>query len=179
MIRRLDGSRVTSFGVENIMAEVGPVWSPRGTQIAFQGRGGQTKPLMIGVARTDGTRRRWLKEGRRPAWSRNGRRIAYVGRANGLDFNLLSVSSAGGPKRRLSAAGLDVWAAAWSPDGRTLAFVGRHRRGGPLGVWTTPDRRQATGARRLLAEFPAATRLWAGPVWCPDGRRIVVAVQLP
>jgi Tol biopolymer transport system component len=178
-IRRLDGSRVRDIRVENIMSEVGPTWSPRGHEIAFQGRGGKTKPLMIGVARADGTRRRWLKEGRRPAWSPNGRRIAYVGRADGLDFTLLSVSSAGGPKRRLSPAGLDVWAAAWSPDGRTLAFVGRHRRGGPLGVWTTPDRRQTTWARRPLTEFPAASRLWAGPVWSPDGGRIVVAVQQP
>jgi Tol biopolymer transport system component len=178
-IRRLDGSRVRSFAVRNSMSEVGPAWSPRGDEIAFQGRGGQTKPLMVGVARADGTRRRWLKEGRRPAWSPSGRRIAYVGRADGLDFRLLTVSSSGGPKRRLAHPAFDVWAVAWSPSGRELAFVAKWRRpGGPVEVRTiTPGSRSAWG--RLLTRLPAGTRLWAGPRWSPDGRRIVVAVQLP
>jgi TolB protein len=177
-IRRFDGSRVRSLAVDNIMSEVGPTWSPSGDEIAFHGRGGKTKPLMVGVARADGTRQRWLKEGRRPAWSPSGRRIAYVGRADGLDFRLLTVSSSGGPKRRLSHPALDVWAAAWSPRGRELAFVAQHRRGGPLAVMTmTPGGRPSWG--RVLTQLPAGTRLWAGPRWSPDGRRIVVAVQLP
>ena len=175
-IRRLDGSRVRSLPVENDLAD-GPTWSPRGDRIAFQGRQSETKPYVIGVARADGARRRWLKAGRRPMWSPSGRRLAYIGWADGLDGRLLTVSSAGGPKRRLVHPRLTILGAAWSPDGRSIAFAGRWRRpGGPFEVGAV---RTSDGRGRILAQLPDRTWLWAGPLWTPDGKRIVVAVQRP
>jgi Tol biopolymer transport system component len=32
---------------------------------------------------------------------------------------------------------------------------------------------------RVVAQLRTDWRLWAGPLWSPDGKRLVVAVELP
>jgi Tol biopolymer transport system component len=173
-IRRLDGSQVRFVAARNPVSYLGPDWSPRGSEIAFHvavPRSG----LSIYVGRADGTKRR-LARGNRPAWAPNGDRLAFLGRANGLEYTLLTMSRTGGRKRVHTRPAVSVEGVAWSPDGRTLAFVARHRRGGPLELRTmTPDGRRT----RVVAQLRTDRRLWAGPLWSPDGKRLVVAVELP
>lgn len=174
-IKRLDGSRVRFAAARNPVSYLGPVWSPRGNEIAFHvavPRSG----LWISVVRADGGRRRLLSLGNRPAWAPSGDRLAFLGRSNGLEYRLLTMSSAGGRKRVHTPPALSVEGVAWSPDGRTIAYVARHRRSGPLELRTmTPDGRRT----RVVAHLRTDRRLWAGPLWSPDGKRLVVAVELP
>jgi dipeptidyl aminopeptidase/acylaminoacyl peptidase len=176
-IRRLDGSRVRFVDARNPVADLGlgPTWSPRGNEIAFHAAVSHSG-MWIHVVRGDGARRRRLARGNRPAWAPNGGRLAFLGRANGLEYALLTMSRTGGRKRVHTPPAVSVEGVAWSPDGRTLAFVSRHRRGGPLDLRTmTPDGRRT----RVVAQLRTDRRLWAGPLWSPDGKRLVVAVELP
>ncbi len=163
------------MAARNPVSYLGPAWSPRGNEIAFHvavPRSG----LWIYVGRADGTKRRRLARGNRPAWAPSGDRLAFLGRANGLEYTLLTMSRTGGQKRVHTPPAVSVEGVAWSPDGRTLAFVSRHRRSGPLELRTmTADGRRT----RVVAQLRTDRRLWAGPLWSPDGRRLVVAVELP
>jgi Tol biopolymer transport system component len=73
-----------------------------------------------------------------------------------------------------------VLAAAWSPDGRTLAVVAT----GTDRLLRVEVVRADGSARRVLVREPVGASFVPGvgapgPVWSPDGRRLVLSLALP
>ena len=100
-----------------------PVWSPDGSQIAFEGwiddRG-----FEIWVMDADGTGLVNLTNTpdvgeSSPSWSPDGRRILF---STGGDQPRLEVMNSDGTERALFAEGDAYWAT-WSPDGARIAFL--------------------------------------------------------
>jgi Tol biopolymer transport system component len=175
-ITRLDGStapvRVKAINPD---VAVGPVWSPKGGEVAFQASLTQGARTWIYVARADGQRKRRLARGHDPAWSPDGRRLAFID-----DYKLITIDRNGKNRRRLSPKGEFVIKAAWSPKGTILAYTA----GTKLAPYGGRPRNQrvetvsADGKRvRVLARASASSLIWGRPVWTHDGRRILVAVE--
>lgn len=103
-------------------------------------------------------------EHHKPAWSPDGRTICYATRQD-----LWTVSSSGGPAKRLSRNGLGDSNPAWSGDGKYVYFSSG--RGGTLALW------------RIAAEGGAAKRLTQGPGYeydpsvSRDGSRLAYTTQ--
>jgi len=101
-----------------------------------------------------------LFRGNHPVWSPDGDSIAYTDLV-GNSWNVKVLNVADGVTTSV-ADGLDmVSAIAWAPGGQRLAY-------------TTLDGAVVVdadgGGRRVVASGPP----WAGPVWMPDGQRLVV-----
>lgn len=170
---RLDGSVSVQVEAMNNESSVGPVWSPRGDEIAFQAaRGNRT---WIYLVRGDGERKRPLAAGAKPTWSPDGRRLAFV-----ENHNLIAIDRNGRGKERLSRKGEFVIAAAWSPNSRTVAYVAGTK-ADPYGGLPRKLRLETVIADRnhvrVLASWSAGSLIWGSPVWTPSGRRILVAVE--
>jgi Tol biopolymer transport system component len=172
-ITRLDGSRSVKVRALNTEGGVGPVWSPRGNQLAFQAHPIAGAPTWVYTVRADGTGERRLVRGHKPAWSPDGRRLAFID-----DGKLFTINSGGTHERLLSRKGEFVVDGAWSPKGGTLAYIAgtEPAPGGAknLRVETVSADRSH---RNLLVRESAATLIWAGPVWTPDGKRILISVE--
>jgi Tol biopolymer transport system component len=154
----------------NTEGDVGPVWSPRGNELAFQARPAKGSPTWIYTVRADGSHERRLARGHRPAWSPDGRRVAFVD-----DAKLYTIDRDGTHRRKLSRPGELVVAAAWSPRGGTLAYVAgtRPAPGGASNLHV--ETVSADGKRvRILARASGGASIWtAPPLWTPSGQRIV------
>ena len=128
-----------------------PSWAPDGRHLAYDGdRGiyitalGETPRLLTpDLAEANSVT---------PDWSPRGDRIAY-GRWMHDHWEIWSMDTAGGDKRRLTPAGTRIGektynsvAPAWSPDGRYIAFL--TDRAGKWQVYVM--RADGTGQRKLL-----------------------------
>jgi len=109
-IDRINGTRVR-FRTFNADSSVGPTWSPRRDELAFQANNA------VYTVRADGTGRHRLALGATPSWSPDGAALAFT--HNGV---LLRVPRAGGTPRRL-ARGPRLGSPAWSPGGHSIAVV--------------------------------------------------------
>ena len=173
-IARVDGSGPIQVPASNPEFDHGPVWSPDGSKIAFQATWDARS--WIYTVRADGTRKRRLAPGNDPAWSANGQQLALIN-----NCTLFTVNSNGRHIRRLSRKGEFVTGAAWSPNNPMLAYVsGKQAEGCPgatyrLRVQTV----RADGTRaRLLGHEPSRSLVWGNPVWTPDGKQVLVAIDL-
>jgi Tol biopolymer transport system component len=173
-IARLDGSSSVDVQAPNPSPRSGPAWSPDSKQLAFQARARPAGPTWIYVVRADGRHKRRLAHGRNPTWSSDGRRLAFVD-----NYRLTTIGEDGKSKRRLSRSGELVTGAAWSPKVSRIAVVAVSSLG-TLGGPPADLRVETVSADgkhlRVLAREPAGSRIWSGPVWTPDGKRILVAV---
>jgi dipeptidyl aminopeptidase/acylaminoacyl peptidase len=127
-----------------------------------------------------------------PAWSPDGRALAFVtNRTPEADFTNVTdvwVQLLGGDARCLTNSVGPCTTPAWSPDGATIAYLGHDNASMSatnLGLWVVPA--QGGAPRLLTGDFDrslthhAITDMRAhpkvgGPVWLPDGRRILVLV---
>ena len=173
-IASLDGSGSARMKAIN-HSDVGPVWSPTGGELAFEGSSTGGSPSWIYVVRADGSRRRRLAVGHNPSWSPDGRRLAFI-----ADYKLITIERNGNGKRRLSRKGEFVIGAAWSPKGGTLAYVAGMKadRYGGLPRDLRVETASADGKRvHVLARESPSSLIWGGPVWTPNGKRILVSVE--
>ena len=111
-IDRLDGSAPVRLPVFNAFSDVGPVWSPRRNELAFQ-----ASARWVYTVRADGSARHRLARGLTPAWSPDGATLAFA-----LGGTLYRSSRAGTRVRRIASGGTGVGFPVWSPGGRAIAF---------------------------------------------------------
>ena len=152
-------------------AELGPVWSPDGSRIAFVAAEDMSDDFDLWVVGADGTGLRRLTDTEDvwegvPSWSPDGRRLAFSHSVGGID--------AGGEVRVLDADDPDAeqvtvadhgdWPS-WSPDGDTILYSGEAD--GTPALFTVP----AAGGESTELDMdgpPGATEA----MWSPDGSRI-------
>ena len=187
----------TKSVIEDAMS---PAWSPAGDRIAFSAPrsdhpecGGE-----IFTAASDGSERVQVTDDAfaddsLPVWSPDGRRIAFVSSrdhdhardpedcedvaGDHLAAEIYVAPAAGGAATRLTKGFTYKQAPAWSPDGSRIAYVAYcsldycDDRGYPHDTEVFLVRADGEGKRRKLTD----TWGWAeqGPVWSPDGSRIV------
>jgi TolB protein len=146
--------------------EQSPVWSPDGTQIAFESfLGGRPTIHVMSAAGTD--ERRVLPEGEGsesdPSWSPDGAQIAFGSTRSG-SWRVWVVNADGSGLRRLT----DEFSGepAWSPDGIGIAYLAN---GEAIAVVNV----DGTGRRQLTS--PPAGSSDNMPSWSPDASRLVFA----
>ena len=107
-------------------AAANPVYSPDGTQIAYDYREPGFSIREVYVARLDGTGVRKVTDLRTvsgfPSWSADGRRIAFQSNAAGGHTEIFTVALGGGAPKRVTITDSDAFEPAWGPDGR-IAFA--------------------------------------------------------
>lgn len=164
-----DGTGATRL-TWNSTTEQYPVWSPDGSQIAFQrfadndaGRPG------IHVMSAHGTNDRRLtpdapnSDEMQPTWSPDGSQIAFAStRFDSWRVWVINLDGTG--LRQLT--GEFSTAPAWSPDGSRIAFLAA---GGGIAT-VRPD-----GSDRRQVTSPPAGFTDEAPSWSPDGSRLVFA----
>jgi Tol biopolymer transport system component len=109
-IDSVNGSRVR-LRAFNADSSVGPTWSPRRDELAFQANGS------VYTVRADGAGRHRLVRGSNPAWSPDGQSIAFA--RGGTVFRM---SRSGSALRRIASGWRSVRLPAWSPGARAVAF---------------------------------------------------------
>jgi Tol biopolymer transport system component len=169
-IARVDGSGSVELKAFNTEGDVGPVWSPRGSELAFQAHPAKGSPTWIYTVRADGSHERRLARGHRPSWSPDGRRLAFVD-----DAKLYTIDSDGRHRRRLSRSGELVVGVAWSPRGGTLAYAAgtKPAAGGASNLRIETVSADGKGVRVLARESGGDSFRAAPPLWTPNGQRIL------
>jgi Tol biopolymer transport system component len=169
-----DGSGIRQV-THNKTPDYGPVWSPTGDRIAYQGTPfAHPSPSEIYTIRPDGTGRRQLTHtpypiyNYRPTWSPNGKRIAYlrdIGIGGGVA--LFTMKTDGTGRRQITPDNTIVWSPAWSPDGKRIAYVEVADNGTDGEIFTIrPD---GSGRRQITHNATQDS----DPSWSPTGKRIV------
>lgn len=166
----IDGAQPTA--VPGARAGCSVAWSPRGSEISYEGSRG------IWVIHADGSGRRqvspigwgWVR------WSADGKTLAFgvaitkhglvVGRYHGIG----DVDANGRHRRLLTRHADNEYPAAWSPYGRRILY-GRAELGGMyvIGANGRNDFRVTTDSPPQAA--------WGALAWSPNGRSIVATEQ--
>jgi Tol biopolymer transport system component len=120
-IDRLDGSAPVRLPVFNASPDVGPVWSPRRNELAFQ-----ASARWVYTVQADGSARRRSARGLNPAWSPDGTALAFA-----LGGTLYRSSRTGTRIRRIASGLSGVAFPVWSPGGRAIAFLASSGGGPP------------------------------------------------
>ena len=166
-------------------AEDKPSLSPDGSQVAFTWDGprqdnfdiyvklvGPGEPMRLTTApdRDDS-----------PAWSPDGRHIAFlriapklaVGATFSIPAEVFVMPALGGAERRVAAVTVGDSGGfrelAWTPDAKWLAIGGRQSPADAAGIWLV----EVDGPRHQRLTTAARGMFDVGPVFAPDGRRMV------
>lgn len=159
------------FLAETETGEVDPVFSPEGSQIAFQNKiGSNTEICLINAG--GGEAKNLTQHSARdicPSFSPDGKRIAFVTNRDGNTglYHLYVMNVDGTDQHRLYPKDGLIYSPSWSPDGTTIVFP---RDIDGLGNFCLvaldadhPEKeRQLTFRRRMNAQ----------PVFSPDGSRV-------
>ena len=153
-------------------ARSNPVWSPDGSQIAFQAMSGGNQDIYVMDANGSNVRRltdspfadEWA------AWSPDGSTVVYDNLGKGVadEFGFVStqeiyaVPASGGTSTRLTSNHVGDGEPSFSPDGRQIAF---HRADA---VWIMNA--DGTGAHEMPLPGDCCTGFT--PRWSPDGTKI-------
>ena len=156
------------------LAEVGPVWSPDGREIAFMALDGSVSRGVFVISVLDG-RTTKVAEGGLPAWAPDGRSLVVNDRLPNGTLGLFHHVIATGARRQLTSPSADFSdvGPAVSPDGTTLAFVRYSRRSPKSAVFLLP----------MSGGDPVRRTDWAEPAgglaWTPDGRELLYSSPDP
>jgi Tol biopolymer transport system component len=154
----------------------GPVFSPDGTQLAFQTQAADRTPTELWVANVDGSDARSISGDISPTgnwgftWSPDSRRIAYASNAGGGHSALYVATADGsGVSRITKDDGADRTYPTWSPRGDLIAYR--------LVPATQAEARLAVispegDGERWLVRAMLSNGAFAGSQWSLDGTRI-------
>jgi Tol biopolymer transport system component len=176
LIMDADGARRSVLFHDEKRNALGPVWSPRGDQVAFALRtqpvDGSLLTLAADVAtiRADGTNLQILTDGSGeygfPSWSPDGRRIVYRASREGKRGLFIIDTQTRQVTPLQTGSDRDNFPA-WSPTGDVIAFTSF--RDGDYDIYTI--RADGTGLRRLT-NTPGND---AHCSWSPDGEWLAFA----
>jgi len=162
------------------LADLEPVYSPDGSQIAFESFGRRGVLGAIYLMNPDGTNIRQLTPavtgGFRPDWSPDGQALAFSNHC--CNPPLVSILAIGKDKDRLRAVTRNQGkfndsAASWSPQGDAIVFRRANQIDGSAGIWII----SADGTReQLIRTVPASAapkhlHRMSRPVARPGARR--------
>lgn len=155
-----EATRISDWNME----ATAPVWSPDGTQIAFQNF--DEHYYQIWSMAPDGSDARALTNGyydhREPAWS--GSTIAFSSDRSGEgSYDIWTLDLNSGEYRRWTQSPEDAHSPAWSPDGSKIAYVDGD-------VIRSID---VQGQTATIGTFSAGEGAVYAPAWLPDGSGVI------
>jgi tol-pal system beta propeller repeat protein TolB len=169
-----DGSNQTDITNTPGISELGPIWSPDGTKIAYV----VTDYITPGVwvMNPDGTEQRkfstfsGVEFG--PTWSADSSQIALVryvpGVVMSIQFDIFVVALDGSSDVNITNSDYDEIEPAWSPDGKKIAFAGV-REGGAFTTWQIVTVNPDGAGEAVLIVMDEENR---SPAWSPDSAMI-------
>ena len=163
-VMNADGSGQTRL-TNDPASDLGPAWSPDGTQIAFASdRDGNSE---IYVMNADGSGQKRLPGDSAfdgvPAWSPDGTKITFTSLRDG-NFEVYVMDADGSDQTNISDNGAQDGFSAWSPNGSKIAFA--TDRDGNAEIYTMNE--DGTGQINVTNNPAADGR----PAWSPDGSKI-------
>jgi Ca2+-binding RTX toxin-like protein len=160
-----DGSGL--WGVDYVLGDTAPAWSPDGTRLAFVSQ--RNGDADIYTMAPDGSDQRELTFSNAwdtdPAWSPDGKQIAFVSYRGGNEG--IYFMNADGSDQHLAVGDIGYPShLSWSPDGKSIVFQTYY--------YDYETGRELTGL--WIAQGASAHPLLLGsdndPAWSPDGTRI-------
>ncbi|MGH9202101.1 MAG: hypothetical protein ACRD2A_12800, partial [Vicinamibacterales bacterium] len=173
-VKDVDGDALRRLTDTPDLAEVGPVWSPDGREIAFMALDGSVSRGVFVISVLDG-RTTKVAEGGLPAWAPDGRSLVVNDRLPNGTLGLFHHVVATGARRQLTSPSEDFSdvGPAVSPDGTTVAFVRYSRRSPKAAVFLLP----------MSGGDPERRSDWMEPAgglaWTPDGRELLYSSSDP
>jgi Tol biopolymer transport system component len=154
--------------------DVRPVWSPDGTQVAFQNN--QTGKYQIWTMNVDGGDSRRLSrdesDDRHPIWSPDGKWIAFDA-GSGQNREIWIMDTEGNNRRQLTSLNGVASFPSWSDDGKSIAFY--LYKAGIADLWVMDS--SGSTAKALTTGLAderkgSCTNSCHRPAWSPDSTTI-------
>ncbi|MCA0456946.1 MAG: hypothetical protein LCI00_23445 [Chloroflexi bacterium] len=147
--------------------DINAVWSPDGTQIAFESRLTSNILADVYVMDAEGKQRRPIGSTQYhelyPVWGSDGRTLAYMHTSDQRTFSLLLADMETGETRQLLKGNDTFISPAWSPDGKQIAFVAK----------TSTDSHENIATLNVdsldIQQVLRTTSSHLRPVWTSDG----------